>query len=95
MLNFTLKLSDNFTTEHCLYLILETCICQLLAEIQQEQSRKDAKRLNLKVKGTKQSDDCTVYDMVAIIKNQIDVSLVATDGMQNHNVIPEIIASQV
>ena len=51
----------------------------LFAEIQQEQSRKDAKRLNLTVKGTKPSDNCAGYDIVEKIANQIDVSLVSPD----------------
>ena len=41
----------------------------LFAEIQQEQSRKDAKRLNLVVKGTKPSENCTGYDIVEKIAN--------------------------
>ena len=51
----------------------------LFAEIQQEQSRKDAKGLNLVVKGTKPSENCTGYDIVEKIANQIDVSLVSSD----------------
>ena len=50
----------------------------LFAEIQQEQSRKDAKRINLIVKGTKPSDNCAGYDTEKIA-NQIDVSLVSSD----------------
>ena len=48
----------------------------LFAEIQQKQ---DAKRLNLVVKGTKQSENCTGYDIVKKIANQTDVSLVSSD----------------
>ena len=51
----------------------------LFAEIWQEQSRKDAKRLNLIVKGTKLSDNCAGYDIVEKNANQIDVSLVSSD----------------
>ena len=51
----------------------------LFAEIQQEQSRKDAKRLNLKVKGTKPSENCAGYDIVEKIANKIEVSLVSSD----------------
>ena len=51
----------------------------LFAEIQQEQSRKDAKRLNLIVKGIKPFENCAAYDIVEKIANQIDVSLVSSD----------------
>ena len=51
----------------------------LFAEIQQEQSHKDAKRLNLVVKGTKPSENCIGYDIVEKIANQIDISLVSSD----------------
>ena len=51
----------------------------LFAEIQQEQSRKDAKRLNLVVKEAKPSENCTGYDIVEKIANQIDVSHVSSD----------------
>ena len=51
----------------------------LFAEIQQWQSRKDAKRLNLIVKGTKPSENCAGYDIVEKIAKQIDVSLVSSD----------------
>ena len=44
----------------------------LFAAIQQDQSPKDAKRLNLIVKGTKASDNCAGYDIVEKIANQID-----------------------
>ena len=52
----------------------------LFAEIQLEQSRKDAKRLNLLnlfVKGTKSSENCAGYDIVEKVAIQIDVSLVS------------------
>ena len=51
----------------------------LFAEIQQEQSRKDAKRLNLIVKVTKPSDNCAGYDILEKNANQIDVALVSSD----------------
>ena len=51
----------------------------MFAEIQQEQSRKDAKRLNLIAKGTKPSENCAGYDIAEKIANQIDVSLVSSD----------------
>ena len=53
----------------------------LSAEIQQAQSRKDAKRLNLIVKRTKPSDNSAGYDIVEKIAycRKVDVSLVSSD----------------
>ena len=51
----------------------------LFAEFQQEQSSKDAKRLNLIVKGTKPYKNCVGYVIVEKIGNQIAVSLVSSD----------------
>ena len=53
----------------------------LSAEIQQEQSRKDAKRLNLIVKRTKPSDNSAGYDIFEKIAycRKVDVSLVSSD----------------
>ena len=51
----------------------------LFTEFQQQQSRIDAKRLNLIVKWTKPSDNCAGYDIVEKIGNEIAVSLLSSD----------------
>ena len=66
----------------------------LFAEILLEQSRKDAKRLNLVVKGTKPSENCTGYDIVEKVANQMMYLschlMFNVNGLENHSVIQEV-----